>query len=113
MPLPEDFPFTAIYSQRDGIADWRACIDPAGQAREVRTSHSGMALDPVVIDIVTETLSQIHNQPLERRVVAGLRADAAPRRLSPRSGRVTAARGRPRPARAELVAPGRVGPRRG
>jgi triacylglycerol lipase len=72
LPLPEELPFTAIYSPRDGIADWRACIDPAGQAREVRTSHTGMALDPVVIDIVTETLQQIHNQPLERRVVGRL-----------------------------------------
>ncbi len=45
-PLPEGMPFTAVYSKRDGIADWRACIDPAGQAREVRTSHVGMALDP-------------------------------------------------------------------
>ena len=72
MPLAPGLPFTAIYSPRDGIADWRACIDPAGQAREVRTSHTGMALDPVVIDIVTETLREIHNQPLERRVVGRL-----------------------------------------
>ncbi|MFL5333351.1 MAG: esterase/lipase family protein, partial [Geminicoccaceae bacterium] len=56
LPLPEDLPFTAIYSKRDGIADWRACIDPAGQAREVRTSHVGMAIDPAVIRIVIETL---------------------------------------------------------
>jgi pimeloyl-ACP methyl ester carboxylesterase len=69
LPLPEGFPFTAIYSPRDGIADWRACIDPAGQAREVRTSHTGMALDPVCIDIVTEALRAIHNQPLESRLV--------------------------------------------
>jgi pimeloyl-ACP methyl ester carboxylesterase len=72
LPLPEDFPFTAVYSPRDGIADWRACIDPAGQAREVRTSHCGMAFDPVVIDLVTETLAAIHNQPLERRLVGRL-----------------------------------------
>jgi pimeloyl-ACP methyl ester carboxylesterase len=68
-PLPEGFPFTAVYSPRDGIADWRACIDPAAQAREVRSSHTGMAFDPVVIDIVTETLRHIHNQPLDRRTV--------------------------------------------
>lgn len=73
LSLPDGFPNTSIYSPRDGIADWRACIDPAGQAREVRTSHTGMALDPVVIDIVTETLRRIHNQPLERRVVGRLR----------------------------------------
>ena len=71
-PLPDGFPNTSIYSPRDGIADWRACIDPAGQAREVRSSHTGMALDPGVIDIVTETLRQIHNQPLEQRVVGRL-----------------------------------------
>ena len=66
-PLPEGFPFTAVYSKRDGIADWRACIDPAGQAREVRTSHIGMALDPDVIDIVVETLDQIQARPLALR----------------------------------------------
>ena len=71
-PLPDGFAHTCIYSPRDGIADWRACIDPAGQAREVRSSHTGMALDPVVIDIVTETLRQIHNQPLEARVAGRL-----------------------------------------
>ncbi len=72
LPLPEGFPFTAIYSPRDGIADWRACIDPAGQAREVRSSHVGMALDPVVIDLVTQTLAAIHQQPLERRLLGEL-----------------------------------------
>jgi pimeloyl-ACP methyl ester carboxylesterase len=67
LPLPSGFPFTAIYSKRDGITDWRACIDPAGQAREVRTSHIGMALDPVVIDIVVEALAAIQAQPLLMR----------------------------------------------
>jgi len=62
-PLPDGFPFTAVYSKRDGIADWRACIDPAGQAREVRTSHVGMALDPDVIDIVVEALAAIQARP--------------------------------------------------
>lgn len=66
-PLPDGFPFTAVYSKRDGIADWRACIDPAGQAREVRTSHVGMALDPVVIDIVVEALAAIQARPLALR----------------------------------------------
>ena len=66
-PLPEGFPFTAVYSKRDGIADWRACIDPDGQAREVRTSHVGMALDPDVLAIVVETLAQIEARPLAVR----------------------------------------------
>jgi pimeloyl-ACP methyl ester carboxylesterase len=66
-PLPAGIPFTAVYSKRDGIADWRACIDPAGQAREVRTSHVGMALDPDVIDIVVEVLHQNRTRPLALR----------------------------------------------
>ncbi len=44
--------FTAIYSQRDGIVDWRACLDPAAVAVEVTASHVGMALDPLVFDQV-------------------------------------------------------------
>jgi pimeloyl-ACP methyl ester carboxylesterase len=66
-PLPVGLPFTAIYSKRDGIADWRACIDPAGQAREVRTSHVGMAIDPAVMRIVVETLTEIQAIPLDTR----------------------------------------------
>ncbi len=66
-PLPDGLPFIAVYSKRDGIADWRACIDPAGQAREVRTSHVGMALDPAVLDIVVEALAQIEARPLPLR----------------------------------------------
>ena len=66
-PLPDAFPFTAVYSKRDGIADWRACIDPHGRAREVRTSHVGMALDPCVLDIVVEVLDEIHARPLALR----------------------------------------------
>ena len=37
-PVPEEVPFTAIYSKRDGIVDWRACIDPLAKAVEVTTS---------------------------------------------------------------------------
>lgn len=55
-PLPDDIDFTAIFSRRDGIVDWRACIDPAATAVEVRSSHVGMAFDPAVITAVTAAL---------------------------------------------------------
>ncbi|CAB4728304.1 MAG: alpha/beta fold hydrolase [Actinobacteria bacterium] len=48
LPLPEGVGFTAIYSRRDGIVDWRACIDPIARAVEVKASHIGMAVDPRV-----------------------------------------------------------------
>lgn len=55
-PLPEGVDNTSIYSRRDGIVDWRACIDPAAQAVEVRCSHVGMAFDPAVIALVATAL---------------------------------------------------------
>ena len=51
-PLPAGVAFTAIYSRRDGIVDWRACVDPLATPVEVTASHLGMALDPRVIDHV-------------------------------------------------------------
>ncbi|MCW2792668.1 MAG: hypothetical protein JWO76_1766 [Nocardioides sp.] len=56
LPIPEDVSFTAVYSKRDGIVDWRACVDPLAVPVEVSTSHVGMALDPRVIDHVTSAL---------------------------------------------------------
>ncbi|MCW2780656.1 MAG: hypothetical protein JWR35_1105 [Marmoricola sp.] len=55
--------FTAIYSKRDGVADWRACIDPDATAVEVRTSHCGMAIDPIVFD---EVLRALRDQQFSR-----------------------------------------------
>ncbi len=54
--VPAEVGFTAFYSKRDGIVDWRACVDPAADAIEVTTSHIGMVLDPTVIDQVTAVL---------------------------------------------------------
>ncbi len=48
--------FTSVFSRRDGVIDWRGCLDPGARTVEVRTSHLGMAVDPVVFDVVTERL---------------------------------------------------------
>ena len=55
-PLPPGIAMTNIYSRRDGIVDWRACIDPEGVAVEVRASHVGLAIDPRVIRLVGDAL---------------------------------------------------------
>lgn len=55
-PLPADVGLTAIYSRRDGIVDWRACVDPVAVPVEVTASHLGMAFDPRVIDAVSRAL---------------------------------------------------------
>lgn len=55
-PLAEHIGFTAIYSKRDGIVDWRACVDPDATAVEATCSHVGMAFDPRVITEVVAAL---------------------------------------------------------
>jgi triacylglycerol lipase len=61
--LDPDVAFTAIFSKRDGIVDWRACLDPAAEQVEVRTSHCGMAVDPIVMDRV---LAALRDQQVRR-----------------------------------------------
>ncbi|WP_435744227.1 esterase/lipase family protein [Nocardioides sp. SYSU DS0663] len=56
--VPDDVAFTAIFSRRDGIVDWRACIDPSAEEVEVTASHIGMAVDPRVIDHVVSALKR-------------------------------------------------------
>jgi triacylglycerol lipase len=69
--IDRDLGFTAIYSKRDGIVDWRACLDASAEHVEVRTSHCGMAVDPIVVDHV---LTALRDQQVRRASLA-----AAPR----------------------------------
>lgn len=71
-PLPPRIGFTAVYSRRDGIVDWRACIDPVAEPVEVAASHVGMAVDPRVIDVV---VSALHRHSLGERGGAALEVD--------------------------------------
>jgi pimeloyl-ACP methyl ester carboxylesterase len=79
-PLDPDIAFTAIYSKRDGIVDWRACLDPAATAVEVRTSHCGMALDPLVMDHVLAALREQQIRQATRE--AGPLGEAGPLRVA-------------------------------
>jgi pimeloyl-ACP methyl ester carboxylesterase len=49
--IPIRVPVTAVYSRRDGIVAWQACIDRANPQVthvEVSSSHFGMGIDPDV-----------------------------------------------------------------
>ena len=50
--------FTCIYSRWDGLVDWRSCIHPAANAIEVRASHVGMGISPLVADRVLAELDR-------------------------------------------------------
>jgi pimeloyl-ACP methyl ester carboxylesterase len=55
-PCPDGVRFTSVYSRSDGIVDWRACLDPAADHVEVRSSHIGMAFNADVFRVVAEAL---------------------------------------------------------
>lgn len=58
---PLTVPVTAIYSKRDGIVAWPACIDrwsPAVQHVEVSETHVGLVLSPTVGRIVAAAVER-------------------------------------------------------
>ena len=69
-PLPRGLDFTSVFSRRDGIIDWRSCLDPQARTVEVATSHVGMAWDPTVLDVVGDTLVA-NRARAQRRAAAG------------------------------------------
>ncbi|MFF0341648.1 esterase/lipase family protein [Kribbella sp. NPDC004875] len=44
-PWPTGLPFVSVYSQHDGVVDWRSCLDPAAEHVEVISTHNGMGTD--------------------------------------------------------------------
>lgn len=59
--VPLRVPVTAIYSRRDGVVAWQACIDPEGDAPiehvEVETTHVGLGFSPDVYRVVARSLA--------------------------------------------------------
>jgi pimeloyl-ACP methyl ester carboxylesterase len=59
-PPAATVPYVSVYSRRDGIVDWRACVDALGDAIEVESGHCGMAADPVTLNRVVDRLEAIN-----------------------------------------------------
>jgi pimeloyl-ACP methyl ester carboxylesterase len=58
---PLDVPVAAIYSKRDGVVAWRACIDqwsPNVRHVEVDETHLGLVLSPRVLSIVADEVER-------------------------------------------------------
>ncbi len=58
--LPISVPSTAVYSRRDGIVAWQACIGPetaAHQNVQVRCAHLGFGVDPATLWLVADRLA--------------------------------------------------------
>jgi pimeloyl-ACP methyl ester carboxylesterase len=57
---PIRVPITVMYSRRDGIVAWPACLDrgsPHAEHVEVRSTHIGMGVDPDVWEVVATRLA--------------------------------------------------------
>jgi hypothetical protein len=66
--FPGGVGFASFYSRRDGIVDWRACLDPAADCVEVESSHCGMGMHPGAYRAIATALSGF--RPRERDVAA-------------------------------------------
>ena len=69
-------PSTAIYSRTDGIVAWQLCIESEGPLREsieVRSSHSGMAVNPSALYAVADRLAQPEGRWRPFRPPVGMR----------------------------------------
>ncbi|MEL6122262.1 MAG: alpha/beta hydrolase [Bacteroidota bacterium] len=60
IPRPAPVPSTAIYSKEDGVVPWQACMESINsdihQNIQVRGSHLGLGVNPVVLKIVIDRL---------------------------------------------------------
>jgi pimeloyl-ACP methyl ester carboxylesterase len=57
---PIGVPSTAVYSRRDGIVSWRACIEPETELHqnvEVRCAHLGFGVDPATLWLIADRLA--------------------------------------------------------
>ncbi len=53
-------PITAMFTRRDGVVDWRSCVDhtsPDVEHVEVGSSHLGLGVDPDVWEVVARRLA--------------------------------------------------------
>lgn len=74
---PISVPSTAVYSRRDGIVSWRACIEPetdVHQNVEVRCAHLGFGVDPATLWLVADRLAVVASERSRFRPPAPLRS---------------------------------------
>jgi pimeloyl-ACP methyl ester carboxylesterase len=58
-PFPHEVGFVSIYSRRDGVIDWRTCLDPAADHVEISSSHCGMAYSPQAYRAIASALRSV------------------------------------------------------
>jgi dienelactone hydrolase len=77
MAQPIGVPSTAVYSRRDGIVSWQACIGPETDLHEnveVRCGHLGFGTDPATLWLIADRLAAPAPQRQKFRPPPSLRA---------------------------------------
>ncbi len=54
---PLRVPAVSIYSRADGVVPWQLCQDPCAECVEVHSTHTGMAFDPQVYEVLGPRLA--------------------------------------------------------
>jgi pimeloyl-ACP methyl ester carboxylesterase len=57
-PTSPDVAMVSVYSRRDGVVDWRACIDDHADNVEVNATHCAMLFDPQTCAEVTDAAAR-------------------------------------------------------
>jgi pimeloyl-ACP methyl ester carboxylesterase len=65
-PFPDEVALVSVFSRRDGIVDWRACLDPWAEQVEVDSSHIGMVVNLAVYQVLAERLAAFGDVPLSQ-----------------------------------------------
>lgn len=70
--LPRGVGYVSVYSRRDGVVDWRSCLDPGAEHVEIRSSHCGMAVHPGAYRAIADGLKDFRRRDARsrRRVAA-------------------------------------------
>jgi triacylglycerol lipase len=58
-PVAAGIEFVSIYSRRDGVIDWQACLDPAARQVEVAVPHLALTTAPAALAAVSAALEPV------------------------------------------------------
>jgi pimeloyl-ACP methyl ester carboxylesterase len=65
-PFPAHVPYVSVYSRRDWVVDWRACVDPDADNVEIDSSHVGMSVHSEVYGLLGERLAILAGRTASR-----------------------------------------------
>ncbi|HEX8159834.1 MAG TPA: alpha/beta fold hydrolase [Solirubrobacteraceae bacterium] len=77
-PLPAGVATVSVFSRRDGVVDWRACIDEHADNVEVRATHCGMLFDPGTCAEVADAAARFAQAASVEQSQLGAGEDLAP-----------------------------------